>query len=314
MKFLTLALALASLSLAQTSDSICDKYTKILFKDNSEENQNKLLETLVTAVLKGNQSATVNNKQVDGILKPANFGGEQIDLAPFFGGTKGKTANINGVATAGINFLDGGARQDKLLLHLFQVFASLTGCSKQGGRILADYAGNPSMFDVHRFMNLRKSDISFFNDMVGQAAVGLGVTAEDAAAVGKSLEGLFNIACAAPAPLSPKLSPAPQGFCLAPGCTVDPKPQCPPGVDANAIGGLDQQGDVDCNQEEQFIDMNGRMLPDSSICRNQQVFYQEAYNGRGEREQVSHEEVLERGQEGDWIVQVVFRRHSARLY
>lgn len=204
--FLSLLSLVSAAPAAQTRDAntpICDFYTVALFKENSEANQNKLLTALVNTVVIGNFSATANGKVVSGILGPTNFGGESFDLTPFFTGKQGKTANINGVALENINFLDGGgkdalilgkpsndpnSRQEKLLTHLYQLFASLTGCTKQGGSILPNYSGNPSMTDTHKFMGLNKARLSFFNDQVGQAALGFGVSDADAKIVGDLLE------------------------------------------------------------------------------------------------------------------------------
>ncbi|KAJ3314043.1 hypothetical protein HDV04_001074 [Boothiomyces sp. JEL0838] len=228
--------------------SLCDKYTTALFKDNTEDNQLKLLTTLVNRVVGGNFTATPNGKPVTGILVKSTFNGQPVDMLPKFIGTSGPTTNINGVATAGINFLDGGGadalkqgkpandpntRQFKLLTHLYGVFGSLTGCSKMGGSVFPNYAGNPSMADTHKFMNINKATMDFFIDQVGQAAVSLGVTPEDATMVGNALQSLFNTQCAKPTSLTPQNPPLPQGFCFGDGCTVaNPIDQlsCPNGV------------------------------------------------------------------------------------
>lgn len=108
----------------------------------------------------GNFTPMVNDKPVTGILAKSKFGGEDIDLVGFFTGDKGKTANIGGKATGGINFFDSGgldvlkmggdaadptSRQFKLMQHLYGVFGSLTGCSMMGQPEFPFYAGNPSM-------------------------------------------------------------------------------------------------------------------------------------------------------------------------
>lgn len=86
-------------------------------------------------------------------------------------------------------------------------------------------------------MGLRKADIAFFNDMVGQAAIGLGVSTDDATAVGKALNGLFNIECAPPAQLTPQQDPMSQGFCLDKGCDVGDKNLCAENTVAPAVDG-----------------------------------------------------------------------------
>ncbi|KAJ3268707.1 DNA polymerase epsilon catalytic subunit, partial [Terramyces sp. JEL0728] len=222
----TLLLLITPFTAAQ-QQSLCDKYTTALFKDNTEDNQLKLLTTLVNRVVGGNFTATPNNQPVTGILVKGTINGEPVDMLPKFIGTSGPTTNINGVATAGINFLDGGGadalkkglpasdpntRQFKLLTHLYGVFGSLTGCSKMGGSVFPNYAGNPSMTDTHRFMNINKPTLDFFIDQVGQAAISLGVTKDDATAVGGALNALFNTQCAKPTQLTPQSQPLPQGF------------------------------------------------------------------------------------------------------
>jgi hypothetical protein len=78
------------------------------------------------------------------------------------------------VATA-VNFLDGGAAdpfkltpsmpansinsmQYILMKHLYQVFASLLGCTKQGGTIFSNYKGNTSMAEMHNFIKIDSSN------------------------------------------------------------------------------------------------------------------------------------------------------------
>ena len=225
---------------------ICDFYSQALFNENTERSQLKLMTALVNTVLIGNYTPTVNNQQVTGILAPSRFNGETIELMGFFTGTKGATANVDGKATANINFLDGGAaeplkqnlasnnpnsRQEKLVNHLYGVFASLSGCSKQGGQALPLYAGKSSMTEVHKFMGLNEAKLSFFNDQVAQAARGFGVTDSDAKALQTSLETIFNVQCAAPAKLTPQSDLQPQGFCLDVNCKVASNPVCPSNVD-----------------------------------------------------------------------------------
>ena len=69
-------------------------------------------------------------------------------------------------------------------------------------------------------MGLNKAKISFFNDMVGQAALGFGVSKEDVKSIGDLLESTFNIQCGLPTKLTPSLDPQSQGFCFGKGCKV----------------------------------------------------------------------------------------------
>ncbi|KAJ3258578.1 hypothetical protein HK103_003538 [Boothiomyces macroporosus] len=275
-KFVNTLLATTVLA---TGQPLCDKYTTALFKDNTEDNQLKLLTALVNTVVIGNFSATVNNQPVPGILAPATFNGQPVNMLPFFTGQQGATANVNGVATAGVNFLDGGGadplkqglpansqntRQFKLLTHLYQLFGSLLGCSKQGGQVFPNYAGNPSMTDVHRFMKLDNATMSFFIQQVGAAALSFGVTPDDANVVGNALTALFNDQCTAPAPLTPQSSPQPQAFCLGSGCSpqhgVDPT-SCPQGP-----GSLPNNSPSGASNNQQSQQNSGSQSSGQSLC------------------------------------------------
>jgi hypothetical protein len=101
------------------------------------------------------------------------------------------------------------------------------------------------MADTHKFMGLNREMITFFNDMVGQAAEGLGVSKDDAKVIVGLLESTFNLQCAKPTKLTTCLNPQPQGICSSKDChlgkdkkcvkkigkakkVVDPNPNIPP--------------------------------------------------------------------------------------
>ena len=111
---------------AEESDSICVKYTKALFGDDTGDNEIALLTAVVNLAVLGDEELGVA-----GIL--AAEGG----LAPFFDGTAA-TANRGGSAGVSVNFLDGAAQLPNpdassntaiLLVHLYQFFGALLGCS-----------------------------------------------------------------------------------------------------------------------------------------------------------------------------------------
>ncbi|KAJ3480546.1 hypothetical protein NLG97_g8049 [Lecanicillium saksenae] len=146
---------------------ICDYYTTALLKNNTAENQATLLTLLVNTVVIGNYTMPNVGVSVDGILKDGEVDGTKVSLAPYFSGALAST-NRNDKPTC-VNFLDGGgaeplmknmaANDDKsnqhfLLTHLYQFFGTLLGCSKQGMSGFDAYDGNPSMYKVHKFMNL----------------------------------------------------------------------------------------------------------------------------------------------------------------
>jgi hypothetical protein len=82
------------------------------------------------------------------------------------------------------------------------------------------------MADTHKFMGLSKAKISFFNGMVGKAAMGLGFSRHDAMIIVTLLESLFNIQCAVPKKLTQCLRPKSQGICFAKNCNVGKDKMC----------------------------------------------------------------------------------------
>jgi len=97
-----------------TSQSICDKYTIALLKNNTAANQYTLLTLLVNTVGLGNftgpgsanPSLPGSLVTVPGILAPGVYNGEAVNLLPYFDGSL-KSSNRNGKAVS-VNFLDGG--------------------------------------------------------------------------------------------------------------------------------------------------------------------------------------------------------------
>jgi hypothetical protein len=107
-QFLALGFALSSLSLAQrpSNTSICDYYTTALIKDNSPTTQHAVVALLVNTVVIGNFTQPNVGVVVPGILAPAVYGGEEINLLPYFSGCLNST-NRNDMPVSR-NFLDGG--------------------------------------------------------------------------------------------------------------------------------------------------------------------------------------------------------------
>ena len=97
---------LLALAGSSTSQSICDKYTTALLKDDTPANQYMLLTLLVNTVVIGNYTQPNVGVALPGILAPAVYGGEQVNLLPYFNGCLEST-NVND-KPASVNFLDGG--------------------------------------------------------------------------------------------------------------------------------------------------------------------------------------------------------------
>lgn len=105
-KLVTVFAAIGAALADGSSQSICDKYTVALFKTDSPANQYSLLTALVNTVVIGNYSTCAVGGAVPGILAPAVYGGEQVNLLPYFNGCLLST-NVNNVPSS-VNFLDGG--------------------------------------------------------------------------------------------------------------------------------------------------------------------------------------------------------------
>jgi len=187
MKF-HLPLFVAGLSLAAAQDSICVKYTKAVFGNDTADNELALISAVVNLAVLGDEEMSV-----PGILAPE--GG----LAGFFSGA-GPTTNRGDTAVT-VNFLDGAADLPDpdpssntaiLLSHLYQFFGALLGCSAAG---FPAYTGDPDMLRVHKFMGISQEQNDFFITQVGLSASALGVTDDDVMAVANVLDSTFNTRC-----------------------------------------------------------------------------------------------------------------------
>lgn len=95
---------------------------------------------------------------------------------------------------------------------MYEYFGILLGCS-QFGTSYVPYGGDPSMYDVHKFMALDKYEVGWFIQQVGLAATSLGVSAADATAVGAALVKYFDYRCLEPAQVIPGSGPLLQSIC-----------------------------------------------------------------------------------------------------
>jgi len=91
---------------------------------------------------------------------------------------------------------------------------------------LKSYQGNPSMSEVHRFMNLDPIEMGYFIQEVGLAATSFGVTSEDATTVGMALTNAFDYRCSPPTSLGGGAPNASQSICLDSACPLAPESNC----------------------------------------------------------------------------------------
>lgn len=101
-----------------------------------------------------------------------------------------------------------------LLTHLYEYFAVLLGCSDYGTKTMP-YAGDTSMYQVHKYMGLSDAEFTYFVEQVGLSAASFGVTNDDVMAAGKALTEAFGYRCAPPAAIPPTATPALQAICIA---------------------------------------------------------------------------------------------------
>ncbi|KAF3918235.1 hypothetical protein ABW20_dc0110667 [Dactylellina cionopaga] len=233
----TLALLVTPVAVFAQMDSICDKYTKALFKNNTAENQYTLLVKLVNTALIGNYTAGSKAK-VNGILVPGTFMNQNVSLLHYF---NGGLLSTNRGKPSSTNFIDGGgaiplaqdmpandetSNQYKLVTHLYQFFGALLQCSMYGKTGFAAYGGNPSMYEVHKFMNLGPNEMGYFIQEVALSAASFGVAEADIKAVGAALDNTFNRRCSPQVAVLPSASPALQAICVNSACSSASSPTC----------------------------------------------------------------------------------------
>ena len=90
-------------------NSICDRYTTSLFGENTYANQQQLIIVYVNTAMSGNYSPINEGITVTGVVHPAEWHGQEVNLMPYFNGELAST-NLpkdigHGVA---VNWLDGG--------------------------------------------------------------------------------------------------------------------------------------------------------------------------------------------------------------
>ncbi|KAG7344801.1 bacterial-like globin [Nitzschia inconspicua] len=212
-------------SMPMEEDTICVKYTKAVFGEDSADNQLALMEAVVNLAVLGDADL-----DVPGILA------EEGGLAPFFTGEAGNTTNRGDMAVS-VNFLDGAgdlpnpdpsSNTAMLLSHLYQFFGALLGCTAPG---FPAYQGDPDMYRVHKFMELDEIQMGYFNSQVAMAAAALGVAEDDVATIGMVLDSMFNVRCAPPLTTDsgvPSFMVGTQpSICVASSCRVADDSACP---------------------------------------------------------------------------------------
>jgi len=242
-KKFVIALGLAAQVMGQRpmNTSICDYYTTALLMNNTAENQITLLTLIVNTAVIGNYTQPNVGIMVPGILASGQMQeGAPVDLLRYFNGSLMST-NVNGKAGT-VNFLDDGgatplmmnkpantnsSAQYFLLTHLYQYFGALLGCSMQGtGGVFSGYQGDPSQYQIHKFMNLSKPEMDYFITQVGLSAASFGAATSDVEAVEMALNDTFNMRCSPPTVVIPAQGSQLQAICINPDCPLASSAVC----------------------------------------------------------------------------------------
>jgi len=239
MLFKSLAVAAAiggAVAQRPSNVSICDYYTTALLKNNTAANQATVLTLVVNTAIIGNYTMPNVGIAVPGILANGTVNGTMVSLLPYFSGALAST-NTGGTVGRSVNFLDDGgaapllknmpangttSNQYTLVTHLYSYFGTLLGCSMQNSTAYGAYMGSPSMYNVHKFMDLSYAEVTYFVEQVGLSAESFGVTKDDATAVGNELMAAFGYACSAPAVIIPYQPAELQAICIDPTCPKAP--------------------------------------------------------------------------------------------
>jgi len=239
MLFKSLAVAAAvggAVAQRPTNTSICDYYTTALLTNNTAANQATVLTLVVNTAIIGNYTKPNVGIAVPGILANGTVNGTAVDLLPYFTGALAST-NTGGTVGRSVNFLDDGgaapllmnkpangtsSNQYTLVTHLYSYFGVLLGCSMQNSTAYGPYSGSPSMYNVHKFMDLSYAEVTYFVEQVGLAAESFGVTTADATAVGNELMAAFGYSCSPPAVIIPYQPAELQAICIDSTCPVAP--------------------------------------------------------------------------------------------
>ncbi|KAH8678477.1 hypothetical protein BX600DRAFT_532401 [Xylariales sp. PMI_506] len=223
-----------------SNTSICDYYTTALLTNNTADNQYTLLTLVVNTVVIGNYTVPNVGISVPGILAPGMFNNTPVKLLPYFDGELA-SSNRGGDSGVSVNFLDGGgaaplmknmpadddtSNQYFLLTHLYQFFGSLLGCSQQGMPGFDAYAGEASMYEVHKFMDLNPYELGYFIEQVALAAASFGVAEDDLSVVGAALGSLFGYRCEPPMTAIAAQGAQLQSICTDGACPLSPNATC----------------------------------------------------------------------------------------
>ncbi|KAH7412881.1 hypothetical protein BKA64DRAFT_731128 [Cadophora sp. MPI-SDFR-AT-0126] len=246
MTFLTkilVTIALTKITFAQrpANVSICNYYSQTILGENTAASQKLLMTLIINTVVLGNYTTPNVGIPVHGIASPGVQDGQDVNLLPYF---TGALLSTNGGGDVGVSKLfldDGGAgalsmnmsslgtnsAQFFLLNHIWQYFGTLINCSEQGkSDVFPAYEGEPSMYQVHRFMDISKAENDFFIQQLVDASASIGFSPADAENWRK-LMAPYNTRCAPAFAVNGVRGGADlQAVCINDDCPLDEAANC----------------------------------------------------------------------------------------
>jgi len=88
------------------------------------------------------------------------------------------------------------------------------------GGIFFGYQGDPSQYQIHKFMNLSRTELDYFITQVGLSAASFGAATSDVESVGMALHDTFNMRCFPPTVVIPAQGSQLQAICINPDCPL----------------------------------------------------------------------------------------------
>ncbi|KAH3952149.1 hypothetical protein HBH98_068880 [Parastagonospora nodorum] len=240
------------------SASVCDYYAQQRFGTNSSESQLRFMQNVVCLAFEGGSTLPNISSDLTGILRPGKFKGNNIDLMPYFNGSRAST-NVNNAAI-GINWLDQGgpaplasfleggdsqtlvlantSNQYHLFSNFFVAFSRSFGCTLPP-RPPPNTNGPISLAYAHKFMNLEYNQLGYFISQLALAAQYFGVSSQDAGSIETSLNTRVNIRCAPATSANP---PMLLSLCQNPTCPLAvPISDCAAYNNLTAVGVTDSK-------------------------------------------------------------------------
>jgi hypothetical protein len=109
-----------------------------------------------------------------------------------------------------------------LLVHLYEYFGALLGCSLQGTQGFAAYEGANSQYSVHKYMALSDVDVGYFIQQVELAAASFGISQSDITSLGNALSNIFGVRCGSETVVVSSQPAALQSICIDESCPETP--------------------------------------------------------------------------------------------